>query len=95
MADENPPMGSFGSGEDPGHETEASWRALQGDMGPVFTQPAGIDLDEGEPASAAGTSEAPESDVMGWVYELPEGTSGGAAGAVTANAREDNQKDVF
>lgn len=75
---------------DPQHTEEASWAALRGSMGPVHTQPAGLNMDQGAPASAANTSEAPASDTFGYQYPHQPGIGGGAA-----NAREDNQNNVF
>lgn len=96
MADEKLEASTaFASDALPEHKAEASWRSLQGGMASPYEQPAGLNMDQGEPASAANTSDPASSDTFGFLHPHDEGVGGGAAGATTANPREDNQKNVY
>lgn len=90
MAD-MPGQGAAFSG-DPEHTTDSAWKALQGSMGPDFTQPAGCWVSGEEiPATAGGTSE-PERTAWDTKFRAPlaSGTPGRPA-----NSREDSQSNVF
>jgi hypothetical protein len=88
MAENTPDFG--GSLMEPGHSGARPMDSLKGSMGPVHMQAAGLNMNEGEPANATGTSEPAMSDLSHLVYPHQAGTSGAAA-----NAREDNQANVF
>jgi hypothetical protein len=77
---------------DPEHTTDSGWDALQGDMGQVYEQPAGCWVSgEAIPETAGGTSE-PERTA--WDTEFRAPLASGTPGR-SANAREDNQSNVF
>lgn len=88
MADETPAGANASFDGDPGHTEESSWASLRGSMGPVFTQAAGLNMDQGIPATAVGTSDPAANEVIAPIH-----TPG--IGGAKANAREDNQSDVF
>lgn len=76
--------------EEPGHSGARPMDSLRGSMGPVFMQPAGLNMNQGEPANATGTSEPAPSDLSHITVPHVPGTGGGMA-----NGREDNQANVF
>lgn len=91
MATESTPAGAGALGplDEPGHTGVRPMDALKGSMGPVFMQAAGLNMDQGEPESAANTSE-PEASVLLTNPVTPPGIGG-----APANTREDHQGNVF
>lgn len=91
MATENTPVGSGSLGplDEPGHSGARPMDALKGSMGPVFMQAAGLNMDQGEPESAANTSEAPDG------IRLTNPITPPGIGGAAANSREDHQGNVF
>lgn len=90
MSDTLPGVGEGFGGEDPQHQTESNWKALQGGCGTPNMQPAGLNMNQGEPAQATGTSDPAPSD-LSMIYHAHDAGTPGAA----ANGREDSQANVF
>ena len=87
-----PNLGGVGGDQlmEPSHSGARPFDSLRGSMGPVFTQPAGLNMDQGEPANATGTSEPAPADMSHITVPHVPGTPG-----KPANGREDNQTNVF